>query len=292
MRIRKEVREEQSVHILRESANQVGAGATGRAQAGPHRRNRDTKEVKTMMETGLQVVGVEKVEADAQAAASNTALALQKAESLAITSDVEYQAASVLLREFNSWWKDLEDERKRILKPLDEHRDQIMQFFGRPQGDLLQAVRLLKAKLAAWHDRQQELARLEQARLDEEARVAAEKLQKKAETARLAGHFEKAATLEGAADNVQAAVVEPPNPAAGTYIRETWSADVVDLFALVQAVAAETVPLEALKADMVFLNQQARSLKGRLKYPGVNAVKEKGVSARAGIHSQRSMPGR
>jgi hypothetical protein len=42
--------------------------------------------------------------------------------------------------------------------------------------------------------------------------------------------------------------------------------------ALVKAVAAGTVPIQALEANTVFLNGQARMLKAALAYPGVKAI--------------------
>jgi hypothetical protein len=53
-----------------------------------------------------------------------------------------------------------------------------------------------------------------------------------------------------------------------------WRAEVVDLGALVQAVAAGTVPLSALQANQSFLDQEAARDHEALAVPGVRAVQD------------------
>lgn len=71
-----------------------------------------------------------------------------------------------------------------------------------------------------------------------------------------------------------AATTQTPKAQGVTNAAEKWSAEVTDLMTLVKAVAAGTVPLFALQADMTFLNSQARSLKQLMQYPGVEARRE------------------
>jgi len=241
-----------------------------------------------MNETGIEETAV----VQAEAAATSTQVVLREAEALEISSDADFQGAAVTLREIKSRWRDLEDERKRILKPLDDSRARIMELFRLPQDYLTRAERVLKDKIGAWTQERERRRREEQARLDELARKEAEKLEQKAEKARQAGHFEKAAALEGAADNVVAAEAPAPPKAYGAYTREVWSAVVEDELALIQAVAAGTVPSRAITVNMAFLNQMARGLKADLNYPGVRAVKETSVSASTGIRDQQALPRR
>ena len=65
---------------------------------------------------------------------------------------------------------------------------------------------------------------------------------------------------------------------AGTSMRSYYSAEVVDLLALVRAAAAGTIPLDAIQPNAVFLNAQARSLKTLMAYPGVRVTKRDGVT--------------
>lgn len=75
---------------------------------------------------------------------------------------------------------------------------------------------------------------------------------------------------------------------SGIAQRENWSAQVDDLMQLVKAVAAGQVPPEVLLPNMVVLNQQARSLKQSLKYPGVRAICVNTVAAGRSIASARN----
>ncbi len=66
---------------------------------------------------------------------------------------------------------------------------------------------------------------------------------------------------------------------AGVTMRETWSAEVTDLMALVKGVASGQVPLACVQANTVGLNAQARALKDTMHYPGVRAIKKQTVAA-------------
>jgi len=68
-------------------------------------------------------------------------------------------------------------------------------------------------------------------------------------------------------------------------MRETWSARVTDLAAFVRAVAAHPPWLALLKPDLTALNAQARSLRGRLAIPGVEAVCTRDVAASSRVAS-------
>jgi len=226
----------------------------------------------------------------AQAAVSGTEIVLREAETLTIATNEDYQGAAQTLREIKSRWKDLEDERKRILLPFDEARKRIMDLFRPAQDNLARAEALLKAGINTWGQEQARRQREAEAVAAEIARKEAERLQKRADTALKAGHIEKAAALEGAADAVVPAEVAPPVKAYGVSTRTVYRAEVVDEVALVKAVAAGTVPAEALEVNMAYVNQAARLYKEGLNWPGVNVIKEEVVVAQTGIRQSDDMP--
>jgi hypothetical protein len=110
----------------------------------------------------------------------------------------------------------------------------------------------------------------------EEGRIArAEQLEKQGRTAE--AHAEIAAPI----------VVAPPEPVAppvaipkGMVPRETWSARVDSLLALVQYVAANPSYIGLLEANQSALNDMARGLKGSMAIPGVVAVSSTSVAVR------------
>ena len=230
------------------------------------------------------------IEETAQAAVSSTEVALREAEALEIASEDEYQGASLTLREVKTRAKDIEDQRKRILRPLDESRARIMALFRPAQDNLAEAERLLKQGMLAWTQGQERLRREEEARLAEVARKEAERLQKRADKAAAAGHYEQAAVLGGAADAVTAPEVVPPRKPYGTSTRMVYKAEVVDKVALIQGVAEGKVPPDVITVNMPYLNQAVRALKDNLKWPGVEVAKEEIVVAQTGIRSPKAMP--
>ena len=174
----------------------------------------------------------------------------------------------------------------------------------------LEADKAYARAMGAWEQEQQrqrrlaeEGARRERERLEgeERARVAAEeaRLRKEAEDQRLTqaaaaeaqGDSETAERLLEAPVEVpvvvprpvfvpMAPVAEAPK-ATGVAFRDNWSAEVVDLMALVTAVASRTVPITVLLPNMPALNGMARALKGAMAVPGVRAISERIAAQRS-----------
>lgn len=82
---------------------------------------------------------------------------------------------------------------------------------------------------------------------------------------------------------VPAPPAPPPPVASGVSFRDTWTAEVTDLMALVQAVATGAQPITLLAPNLPALNQLARALKGAMNVPGVRAHHER-------IAAQRMAP--
>jgi len=228
----------------------------------------------------------------AQAAVSSTEVVLREAEGLAITTNDEFQQVGTRLREIVTRRRDIDDERKRLVRPIDEARARIQELFRPALDNLARAEQLLKGGISRWNTEQDRLRRIAEAEAEAAARKESDRLAALAERAAAAGKFEKAAALEGAADSVPIAEVAEPPKARGISTRESWKANVVDKGALVQAVADGKVPLDVLDVNMTVLNQMARALKSNLHYPGVEAVRETIVAARSGLPSGDYMPRR
>ena len=139
-----------------------------------------------------------------------------------------------------------------------------------------------KTLMLRYQDEQEKKRREEQARLEEEARKEREKLEARAAKAVEKGKEEKAAELLAQAATVATPVLETRIPTVtGISTRSTWKAEVVSKPELIKAVAAGAVPQAALIPDTAFLNQQARSLKSELNYPGVKVVEVLGIASRS-----------
>lgn len=86
------------------------------------------------------------------------------------------------------------------------------------------------------------------------------------------------------ADSPQTEDITPapiPDKVTGISSRKTWAAEVVDMQALVLAVATGDVPISVLMVDTAKLTALVKSTDGALKLPGVRVYQERVVAARA-----------
>jgi hypothetical protein len=159
-----------------------------------------------------------------------------------------------------------------------------------------EAVRQQKEAEAPWLDAERiiktgmgdYLAEEERKRQALEAELRA-KAAREAEEAQI----REAIALEaaGAPEAADAVLDLPPEPVAvfvapsvpkiaGQSVSERWHAEVVDLLALVKAVAEGRAAITFLEPNMPALNKQAQSLKRAMNLPGVKAVPETTISQR------------
>ena len=237
--------------------------------------------------------------------------ALTNASDFVIDSHTMFELASDDLKQVKALQKEVEEKRTGITGPLNQAVKAVNDLFRSPKEYLDKAEATLKRAMVTWtteQERQAAIARAQAeaaaraererlAALEREQQEAARKAQEEAQAAAAAGDQEAAqrAMAEAEAAQQQAAVtamtaqvvtmapvVEAPAKVTGISGRVTYSAEVTNLLELVQAVAAGTAPLEALQADTKFLGAQARAFKkaGQL-YPGVMAVAERSIAARA-----------
>lgn len=237
--------------------------------------------------------------------------ALASASDFVIDSHTMFELASEDLMQVKGLQKEVEAKRTSITGPLNQAVKAVNDLFRSPKEYLDKAEATLKRAMVTWTSEQERLAAIARAEaeaaaraererlaaLEREQAAAARKAQEEAQAAAAAGDQEAAqrAMAEAEAAQQQAAVtamtaqvvtmapvVEAPAKVSGISGRVTYSAEVKNLMELVQAVAAGTAPLEALQADTKFLSAQARAFKkaGQL-YPGVMAVAERSIAARA-----------
>lgn len=162
-------------------------------------------------------------------------------------------------------WQEANALRKKVDDPLDQAEKQI-----------------LSPALSAYRIEQERRRREEEERRNAEAKRKAEE-----EALDHAVALESAGAKDAAAAVLDEPILPPPvvMPAApkvaGLTEREVWSAEVVDIKALIQAVVDGKVQITALEANMPFLNGLARAQKGEFNVPGVKAVARKSFAGRA-----------
>lgn len=149
-----------------------------------------------------------------------------------------------------------------------------------------------KAVLAAKKEYDEPLALAEKAYRDRMGayRAEAQVLAAKGRQEAVAALEAEVAKLISAGDDVEAqAILAMPLdlPSAGvvgdeTDTRVTWSAEVMDLFELVQAVASRGAVLTCIEANQSKLNELARQLKEHFAVPGCRAVSKNGIVLKRG----------
>ncbi len=181
----------------------------------------------------------------------------------------------------NGIWKDLQS----IDKDADEATENLCGLFNRLhkattklRNDLRNPfqseAKRVKGLMSDYDAEQERIRQAEERRLAEEARKAEEDA-RLAEAVELEtnGHKEEAEAVIAEPVEAPVVIVEKtvPKVAGGPSYRTIWDAQVVDLMALVKAVAAGQVSINALTPNQTFLRQQAMSLKETFKVPGVKA---------------------
>ncbi|MDE3023249.1 MAG: hypothetical protein KGI54_15605 [Pseudomonadota bacterium] len=207
---------------------------------------------------------------------------LEIAKCYEIDSHEMYAMAADELKKIKARAKELDEKRRAITGPLDEVKKQIMGLFNPPLQMLEQAEAILKLAIGSYHAKMDQKLREAEAQAQAHARKERERLNKFATIELEKGNEEKAAMLQEQATFTQPiAAVQPKAKASGISTREIWHAEITDKMALIKAVAAGQVSHTVIDANMIALNKIAVALKGDMNYPGVCAVMEKSIAARA-----------
>lgn len=195
-------------------------------------------------------------------------IVVRDAESYQMAGET-WKSLTALEKKIKAYWEGDVSAALKLYRSLVAKRDAMLI----PVGEQKNTLRL---GMKSYEDEQERIRRAEQARLEEEARKAAEEAALAQAVALEQNGHKSAAEAVIATPVVAPAVYVPKTTPAGfgNATRRTWGAEVTDIMALVKAVADGKVPVQAIEANTVFLNQQARALKAALQYPGVRAVEK------------------
>lgn len=213
--------------------------------------------------------------------------ALDEAKALKLVADAsDYEYAADLTKRLSAAAKGIRAYFKPFKQALDRLKDRVLDAEARANVYDDETRRV--ARLAAdWNARQKQIEREAQEKAEREARAKAE-TERQAQVARLKAAAEAvpdpavAAAVRLESEQLAAAKVATPKvdlpsriPAVKGFVpnRETWSGEVTDLMALVKAVAAGTVPLDAIVPNYPRINQAARDQHEALNWPGVEVRK-------------------
>jgi hypothetical protein len=239
------------------------------------------KELATAKQELAETVGLlEKVKsipsAEAIAITKTTALkVLERANAMAVIDQATFDEATSLAGMCTKAMKSikenpmLQEGRETAHKLWKWHTNLLAMMIGPYEESRV----VLDKKSQAWERaerqrREAEAARIRaenQRKLDDEKLALAAKLDEEGDSKTA----ERILDTPTEAPPVAAEKIQSGAP--GRVVQQNWKAEVVDLMALVQAVAAGTMPLIYLEANMTALNQAAKAMKGACNIPGVKA---------------------
>lgn len=240
-------------------------------------------------------------------ASDRASAALSLAQSMSVTTAEQYSAGAAELQGIKAKFREIDEARKQLVKPINEAHKRVQEFFSGPLDFLSKAEAIIKGKLVVYQNEQDRLRREEQRRAEEAARKERERLESQAreaerkarekadadrraaeaaaaagraeEAARLAARAaatetkaaEKAEALEQRAASVVAPVVHRETPkVAGLKTREVFKFEIVD---------AGLLPREYLVPDEQRIRKVVNALKMDAKIPGVRVYPDKQLAS-------------
>lgn len=203
---------------------------------------------------------------------------------LGVKDQDTYNCAAALITEGKAFVKTTDDFFEPIRSITFALYNRVLGRKKGVQSPVADRLKPLAGAIIYFEREQEELRQREERRLAEEQRKAEEERKLQAAAA-----AEKADMDETSVQQILDAPSVAPAPAAaptfqraaGVSRREAWCAEVLDLHALVKAVAKDKKLLPLLEANMPALNAQARAMKTALAIPGVRAVDKGSVAVRA-----------
>ena len=198
---------------------------------------------------------------------------LEQADHMTIVGTDTYKQAATLLLVIKDVLKELSDTFDPIVAKTHAAWKETLAQRKRHEEPLLRAESVLKPRIAAYIEAEDQKAKAEQKKAQEaatlqEAMDAEARGDQPAAEAALNGQGVVAVNVASAAPKV-----------AGIAPRENWSAEITDKLLLIKAVANGIAPLELLDVNQSVANQMARTLKNTLAYPGLKPVCVKTIAA-------------
>jgi hypothetical protein len=213
-----------------------------------------------------------------QTATSDVPALCTKAD-VTISNQLEYEGASIVLKEIKSRYNELDTQRKKITKPLDDAKKEVMSLFKTPLELLEKAETKIKGLMISYTAEQERKAREDQRKLQEAADKETERQRKlveaQIERAKASDKDDKVEQLEAKKETIapiSVPTIAPQiNTPSGVSYRDNWTAEVID---------ANLVPREYMVVNLQALNAVAKSTKGTLNIPGVKFVCTKVLASR------------
>lgn len=204
-----------------------------------------------------------------------------RAHQLQVTDDSMFSLGGELLRDIKALLQEIDAKCDPVIKAAHNAHKAAVAQKKELSAELQEADRVVRAKMAAFVAERERQQKLLQAAAEAEARKAQESALREAQQLEAAGEAELAEMALAEAASAPAPVAMAPSIAVpGVSHRAKYTAKVVDMRAFLMAVLAGKIPMSAVLPNETLINQQARSLKHDLNWPGVKVTDEATVVVR------------
>lgn len=192
-----------------------------------------------------------------------------------IESDDDLENIVQLLGDVKRAMVEVDATKTTELGPLKAMYTKFQSIFDDKLKALRQSEVYLKQGIADYRKKKDEARQREEAKL----RMERDKAETRAATLRASGHDAGADFLDEMARGIITTVPQEEK-IDGVHTRANWKAEVTDMAALIQAVAAGTVAPSVLQVNATALNQLAKATKGTITIPGVRVYNDEVIVAR------------
>jgi reverse gyrase len=196
------------------------------------------------------------------------AISNDQATSLKVVDTTTYEQAGVMLKGIKALKANIQEYFKPLKDAANKAHKAITQREAEELAKLAPAMEHLSNTMSTWNQEQDRLRRIEQARLEADARKLEEDRRiAEALLAEKAGDKAEAEAILSAPVIVAPPIVQSAVPkVAGLAMRSTWKYRIVN---------EALIPREYLTIDAVKIGGVVRALKGNAKIPGIEVYEDK-----------------
>jgi len=208
--------------------------------------------------------------------------ALEMAGRTIVDSDETYELAAEELSGFKARGAVLDDERKKITRPLDEAKAAVMTLFRGPAGMYDRAAEILSDKMLGFRRAQREIAESGRLAAEQAASVERARLREAALTLEAEGRAGEAQVMQAAAGMVVAApaVSHAPMRVAGLSVRTLIDFEVTSLIDLVRQVAKNPELIGLVEVNTTTMRKYVTSLGTAASLDGVRVFARESLSSK------------
>jgi hypothetical protein len=207
--------------------------------------------------------------------------ATAKANIICIDDQTTYEMASDVVVRIKTRRGEIDAMRKSIVDPINKAKDAVQAIFNPVLADYDAAEKIVKTKMIAYVNEQEEIRRKAQAEADRVAREAAAKAEKEAAKLEKKGNVEAAEAIREIAAVTSAPVIAPlVTQVGGNSVRKVWKARVTDLPAFLAALANHPEYHGLVTFNQAAADKLVSATNGNLRIAGLETYQDSVVAIR------------